>query len=242
MGGNCANWAGAHLSSLGCILYGVLETEAAFNIPPTNGGVFFAGTYIYGSSNGLDPSWNVRSPACGSRAQHQSSAAAPAESHRGTLSSPQEVDQTVIYGAADLEFHGSLFISNPSTSTCATCTASNAHEDKDVFEATSTQCNSYMPPKGTPGNMKGLYAPFNCPGFSTMFASSFHTYKIVWTPAWIAWVIDTTVYRNSSSSPWRPVTMRPLLRTNVGTAASVQSLPDVRCDPPPTPCQPERES
>ena len=55
----CANWAGAHLSSNGCILYGVLETEAAFNIPEANGGVFFAGTYMYGSgvSNG-DSGWN----------------------------------------------------------------------------------------------------------------------------------------------------------------------------------------
>ena len=50
--------------------------------------------------------------------------------------------------------------------------------------------------------------------------------QIVWTPTWIAWLIDTTVYRNSTSAPWRPVTMRPLLRTNIGTAASVAKLPD----------------
>ena len=36
--------------------YGVLEIEAAFNIPPANGGVFFAGTYMYAGSP--DPSWN----------------------------------------------------------------------------------------------------------------------------------------------------------------------------------------
>ena len=42
-GGVCANWAGAHLSSLGCIHYGVLETEAAFNLPPTSGAVAFFG-------------------------------------------------------------------------------------------------------------------------------------------------------------------------------------------------------
>ena len=41
--GVCANWAGAHLSSLGCIHYGVLETEAAFNMPPTSGAVAFFG-------------------------------------------------------------------------------------------------------------------------------------------------------------------------------------------------------
>jgi len=188
VGSSCANWAGAHLSSLGCIQYGVLETEAAFNIPAGNGGVFFAGTYIYSSSNGLDPSWN-------------------------------EVDQTIINGPAGLEFHGSLFISNPPTQ-------SNAQEDKDVFDSTGTQCNSYVPPAGQPGNLKGKSTPYSCPLFGTVYAQSYHTYKIVWTPTWIAWMIDTTVYRNSTSAPWRPVTMRPLLRTNVGTAASVATLPD----------------
>ena len=36
------------------------------------------------------------------------------------------------------------------------------------------------------------------------------------------------MYRNTTAAPWRPVTMRPLLRTNVGTAASVASLPDAQ--------------
>ena len=40
---------------------------------------------------------------------------------------------------AGLEFHGSLFISNPPTS-------SNAKEDKDVFESTGTQCNRRSKP------------------------------------------------------------------------------------------------
>ena len=46
----CANWAGAHLSSNGCIQYGILETEAAFNIPTNNGGVAFFGTYMCAAS------------------------------------------------------------------------------------------------------------------------------------------------------------------------------------------------
>jgi hypothetical protein len=36
--GNCAYWAGAHLVSAGCIHYGVLELEAAFNMPANAGG------------------------------------------------------------------------------------------------------------------------------------------------------------------------------------------------------------
>ena len=65
-GGNalyCANWAGAHLSSNGCILYGVLEAEAAISIPLTSGGIGFFGTYMFGGAGavggtGTDPSWN----------------------------------------------------------------------------------------------------------------------------------------------------------------------------------------
>lgn len=185
-GNQCANWAGAHLSSQGCIHYGVLETEAAFNIPPSNGGVAFFGTYMYAGSP--DPSWN-------------------------------EIDQTFINGATGLEFHASLFLSNPPNQNAAT-------EDKDVYDSTGQSCLLYTPPAGQPGNLKGNSAPYTCPTFSTSFAATYHTYKLIWTPTWLAWTVDNMVYRNSTASPWRPVTMRPLLRTNVGTAASVAALPD----------------
>ena len=72
-----------------------------------------------------------------------------------------------------LEFHGSLVISNPPTQ-------SNAQEDKDVFDSTGTLCNSYVPPVGQPGNLKGKSTPYACPIFSTTFAQTYHTYKIVW--------------------------------------------------------------
>jgi len=211
VGSSCANWASAHLSSLGCIHYGVLETEAAFNIPPTSGGIAFFGTYIYGPTNspGFDPSWN-------------------------------EIDQTFVNGASGgMEFQcvleplrqrapvslsrplvsGSLFLSNPGN-------PSNAQEDKDVFDNTGVNCNSFVPQKGQPGNIRGQNAAYACPLYSTQMAAQYHTYKLIWTPSWLAWTVDNIVYRNSSAAPWRPVTMRPLLRTNIGTAASVASLPD----------------
>ena len=103
---------------------------------------------------------------------------------------------------------------------------SSASENKDVYDSTGTQCALFVPPAGQPGNLKGTLTPYSCPTFSTTFAAQYHTYKLIWTPGWLAWAIDNTVYRNSTASPWRPVTMRPLLRTNVGTAASVQALPD----------------
>ena len=102
----------------------------------------------------------------------------------------------------------------------------SASENKDVYDSTGTQCALYVPAAGQPGNLKGTMQPYTCPTFSTTFAAQYHTYKLIWTPGWLAWAIDGVVYRNTTASPWRPVTMRPLLRTNVGTAASVQALPD----------------
>ena len=90
---------------------------------------------------------------------------------------------------------------------------------------TGINCNSYRPAAGQPGNLAGKYAPYSCPTMTTQKGAVFHTYKLVWTPTWLAWLVDNVTYRNSTSSPWRPVTMRPLLRTNVGTAASVAALP-----------------
>ena len=74
---------------------------------------------------------------------------------------------------AGLEFHGSLFLSNPPYQ-------SSASEDKDVFDGTGTNCNSYVPAKGQPGNLKGTYIPYTCPIFNTTYAASYHTYKLIW--------------------------------------------------------------
>jgi hypothetical protein len=69
-GSTCAAWAGAHLVSQGCILYGVLELEAAFNLTSvspisnkTSGAFYFTATYLVKSSPNpggpaYDPSWN----------------------------------------------------------------------------------------------------------------------------------------------------------------------------------------
>ena len=45
---------------------------------------------------------------------------------------------------------------------------------------------------------------------------AFHNYKVIWTPTWTAWLVDTTVYRNITFSIWRPQSIRQILRTNVG--------------------------
>ena len=73
-----------------------------------------------------------------------------------------------------------------------------------------------------------------------------HNYKLVWTPTWLAWLVDDVVYRNESNQfrgmtkeagmaytpgyvPWRAVTMRPLLRTNIGSAPAITGKLKAAC-------------
>lgn len=52
-------WQGAHLQSLGCIQFGILEFTAKFNVQGVTGAFFFIATYLYGASvAGLDSTWN----------------------------------------------------------------------------------------------------------------------------------------------------------------------------------------
>ena len=62
--------------------------------------------------------------------------------------------------------------------------------------------------------------------YNSSFASTFHTYKVVWTKTTVAWLVDTTVYRNISYSPWRPMSIRQILRTNKGNTATGPTYAD----------------
>ena len=80
---------------------------------------------------------------------------------------------------------------------------------------------SRIPPFGSSANTAAL-------GYD---ATKFHNYKLVWTPKWLAWMVDNLVMRNESVSngrqaiPWRPVTLRPLIRTNNGSAPILCGTP-----------------
>ena len=133
----CANWAGSHLVSAGCIQYGVLEIDAAFNMPPSGYGFYFTATYIvYGSK---DESWN-------------------------------ELDIGMINNVlGQLEFHATVFTA-----------ASDSPTDTQM-----DALNFAVSPVGTSINVKtsiktinGAPAPVRF--YNSSFASTFHTYKIVW--------------------------------------------------------------
>ena len=70
------------------------------------------------------------------------------------------------------------------------------------------------------------------PGFGAALATSYHNFKIVWSKGGpISWMLDGIVYRSYATSPWRPQTVRPILRTNIGTPASQAVLPDAQASP-----------
>jgi hypothetical protein len=57
-------------------------------------------------------------------------------------------------------------------------------------------------------------------------ATAYRNYSVVWTPHFVAWTVDHIVYRNTSGEsknvpPWRPQSVRLILRTNNG------SIPDL---------------
>lgn len=58
----CASWAGTHISSNFGVQYGVMETEAAFNLTVNGGAYVFFGSYMYGGkiptgATAVDQSW-----------------------------------------------------------------------------------------------------------------------------------------------------------------------------------------
>jgi hypothetical protein len=63
-----------------------------------------------------------------------------------------------------------------------------------------------------------------CPAYTQTTATTYANYKLVWTPDWLAWMVNSVVMRNETLDvrngfvPWRPVTLRPLLRTNSGSS------------------------
>ena len=117
-----------------------------------------------------------------------------------------------------------LFSNHDSTGTCgaSACTAA---------QATAGTCPAAplaWPFDNAPAIAGGMPASVaggqGCPAYTQTTSASYTNYKLVWTPTWLAWMINGVVMRNESTAvrtgyvPWRAVTMRPLIRTNSGSA------------------------
>ena len=97
--------------------------------------------------------------------------------------------------------------------------------DKDAPTATMMDAlNFAAQPIGTSASVTSPVSTINgvkAPKvfYNSSFAGQYHTYKVVWTKNTVTWMVDTTVYRNISYAPWRPMSIRQILRTNKGVNA-----------------------
>ena len=115
----------------------------------------------------------------------------------------------------DLEFHATVFTAHKNTPTLTTM---------DALNFARSPIGTSINPTTSIRNVNGVPAPQVF--YNGSYASSFHTYKVVWTKTTVAWLVDTTVYRNISYAPWRPMSIRQILRTNKGNQAIGPAFPD----------------
>ena len=99
---------------------------------------------------------------------------------------------------------------------------------------------------GIPASVAGGAGPGGVnpgvPTYNQSIAAAWHNLKLIWSPTWLAWMINGRVMRNESNAarniygpappggvqggyvPWRPVTVRPLIRTNTGSAPTITGI------------------
>lgn len=142
-----------------------------------------------------------------------------------------------------------LFSGHDSSGTCVSDTICNAA----AAAANPPTCPSY--PMDAPAPVASAIAAGvpatvaggkGCPSYPSKMMTEYHNYKLIWTPEWLAWLVDDVVMRNESNSlrgmakeagaayqpgyvPWRAVTMRPLLRTNIGSAPTITGKLKAAC-------------
>ncbi len=182
-GGVCANWAGGHLASLGCLQYGTIEFEASISgLPAGTNGVFYVGT----------------------RAEASGGAAAAGQNEIDVGVSPSTlVPLSAERGAAP----------DPHTHPASALPAVPGSGPELVL--------AYFGPAVSLESYDGATSP----PFTAVQAGSFTTYRVVWGPGSLDYYVDGVLYRSvgadtadGTSVPWRPQSLRIIIRTNSGTA------------------------
>lgn len=251
-GGVCASWAGARLQSFGCIRFGVLEIEAAMALPAAGGAVAFFGTYIVGGSP--DPSWNEIDQAFYNTSSGMPVFSASMFLSPQPLNiSTYLRNQGGVAGLASF-YNSSATACLCSADQVAARTCFNLPQGYPTANATaaalgvgtvggscplytqqlaSTYHNYKVPappskleiPFPATRNLRSLRYRADAAPRLVYLPHPAPPNQLVWTPTWIAWFIDSQLYRNTSAAvtgsatvPWRPMTVRLLLRTALGSA------------------------
>lgn len=230
----CSSWSGSHLQSQSVVQYGILEYEAAINLPAGGGAEAFFATYMIGCSNldatplnpsadpstQCDPSWNeVDTAFSNSPEDGQFEYSTDLFMSKVPLNL-SKYDLNVGFG--NLQYAGLFSHHGPTGcmgkySKCVgpfpdRCTAAPL----DYPTVNQTAIKAGVAPSVAGGT---------CPPFVESTATTtYSNYKTIHTPTWIAWMINDVVMRNETWDvrpnyvPWRPMTIRPILRTNIGSA------------------------
>jgi hypothetical protein len=207
-----AAWASGMLLSRGCWQFGTFEVEAALDFPPGAPARFAASSWVAGGAAApfvpfLDTAWN-------------------------------EVDAAVVVdvGSGDYVLStsvraGPLAAAPPPASRVAFNAA------RDAATAAATALTAAAPgaaaaaaPFCTALNGScSLYAPFIGAALPAAYgaavARTYHTYKIVWDPQWLLFMIDMHIYCNVTPPPWRPMQMRVSLLATSSASSSWAVLP-----------------
>ena len=118
-----------------------------------------------------------------------------------------EIDQAVVWGTTGENGAGSL-----TTFQYHATAIISAVVDGQTIGAQATELSSFD--------------NTTLPEYTQAFALQYHTYKLVWTPGWLAHMIDNVVYRNITYPLWRPSTYRMIVRSYYTAADSNVPGPD----------------
>jgi hypothetical protein len=191
--------ASGELRSRGCWQFGTFEVEAALDFPPGAAARFSASSWVAGGAAApgvpfLDTAWNevdatVYLDAGGIGDYVLNTTVRAGQLLAGQLPPARRPSDAVAFNAAR----------DAARAAAATgLTAEPGAADAPFCDALHGSCSLYAP-------FIGAALPA---AYGTEVARSYHTYKVVWDPQWLLFMVDMRIYRNVTPPPWRPMQMR----------------------------------
>ena len=203
-GSSCAKWTGARLRQKTCVQYGVLEVTASLAAMPANSTQAAFTLSLTGSPLGkVDTSVN--------RLDMEIVDMGASRSLRTFALSGGCTDavSTCTTGSTGSCYSGSAALCPRTCNTCPTGTVDQLSFDAAGPYVSLTTASARKPVTSLNGAALGAAPRFDS---GSMAATGILNYKIVWTPQYVLFMVNTTVYRNVSYAPWRPMVLDMVLR------------------------------
>jgi hypothetical protein len=208
-GATCAKWTGARMRQKTCVQYGVIEVMASMApMPAGSQQASFTISLTGGATGKVDSSVNRLDL----EVADMGGASRSLRTFGITSGCVDAVSSCMSCGVAG--------VAAACPRTCNTC-ALNGTVDQLSFDAAGAYTSL------TTGAARKRVSALNgaplppVPSFDAgaMATAGLLTYKIVWTPAYVLFMVNTTVYRNLSYAPWRPMVLDMQLRADSAATA-----------------------